>query len=320
LAPTRTNHLRGGRPLEPDRPLESAGPGPGSAGPETGDAGPGGAAPGGGGQRKRTREEPPGLAAQIGAVRDAVVRFLRAHVELARTELDLIKGEAARASGLVAGAIALAILLAFFVPIGGMLFAGEWIFGSIGWGLLHGTLALIAIAVTLILVALYVPGLGRDVIGALLLGLVVALVLGFDLPNRLFAWIGEAAALGIDPAVRPLAVGVALVGIIGLLAGLVIGIRVGEGFKDAVLAAIGGLLAGAAIGAFLSITFGLRVGFALGVTAFWLLMPVLMALRVQRIGIDMEALKARFIPQVTIDTAKESLEWAKTRVPNGPQS
>jgi hypothetical protein len=253
-------------------------------------------------------------------VKNAVIRFLRAHVELARTEFDLIKGEAARASGLVAGAIALAILLAFFLPIGGMLFAGEWIFGSIGWGLLHGTLGLIAIAVALVLVALYVPGLGRDVIGALVLGLLVALVLGFDLPNRLFAWIGEASALNVDPAIRPLVVGIALVGLVGLLVGLVIGIRVGDGVKDALLAAIGGLLVGALIGAFLSITFGLRVGFALGVAAFWLLMPVLMALRVQRAGIDVEALKARFIPQVTIDTAKESLEWAKTRVPNGPLS
>ena len=41
---------------------------------------------------------------------------------------------------------------------------------------------------------------------------------------------------------------------------------------------------------------------------------------VQRTGIDVEGLKARFIPQVTIDTAKESLEWAKDRVPTGPQS
>ena len=32
---------------------------------------------------------------------------------------------------------------------------------------------------------------------------------------------------------------------------------------------------------------------ALGVAAFWLTMPILMALRVQRTGIDVEALKAR---------------------------
>jgi len=248
------------------------------------------------------------------------VRFLNAHIELARTEFDLIKDEVARASGLVGGAIALAILLAFFVPIGGMLFAGEWIFGSIGWGLLHGTLGLIAVAIALVLVALRVPGLGKDLLGGILLGLLVALVLGFELPNKLFAWIGEVGALGIDPGTLPLVVGLGLFGAIGLVVGLIIGIRVHDGPKPIVIGVFAGLFGGAALGAFLSITFGLRVGFALGVAAFWVFFAVLMALRVQRTGIDVEALKARFIPQVTIDTAKESLEWAKERVPNGPQS
>ncbi len=248
------------------------------------------------------------------------MRFLNAHIELARTEFDLIKDEVTRASALGIGAVALAILLAFFLPIGGMLFAGEWIFGSIGWGLLHGTLGLIAVAVALILVALRVPGLGRDLIGASVLGLVVALVLGLELPNRLFAWMGEVGALGIDPGTRPLVVGIGLVAAIGLVVGLIVGIRVGGGPKPVVIGIFAGLFGGALLGAFLSISFGLRVGFALGVAAFWVLFTVLMALRVQRTGIDIEALKARFIPQVTIDTAKESLEWAKTRVPNGPLS
>jgi hypothetical protein len=334
--PTCTNHPRGGRPLDPERPLESAGPGPATPGPEEqGEAGtgpgpsgptasgtgpaPAGAGPAPAGAGKRKREEPPGLRAQFAAVKNAVVRFLNAHVELARAEFDLIKDEAARASGLVGGAIALAILLAFFVPIGGMLFAGEWIFGSIGWGLLHGTLGIIAVAIALVLVALRVPGLGRDLLGGMLLGLLVALVLGFELPNKLFTWIGETGALGIDPGTRPLVVGLGLVGAIGLLVGLVVGIRVG-GPKPIVIGIFAGLFGGALLGAFLSITFGLRVGFALGVAAFWVFFAVLMALRVQRTGIDVEGLKARFIPQVTIDTAKESLEWAKERVPTGPQS
>jgi hypothetical protein len=296
-----------------------AGSEPGAAAPGPAGPAPAGPEPRTGGTRKRPREEPPGLRAQIGAVKNAVTRFVNAHIELARTELDLIKDEAARAAGLVGGAIALAILLAFFVPIGGMLFAGEWIFGSIGWGLLHGTLGLIAVAIALVLVALRAPGLGRDLLGAILLGLVIALVLGLELPNKLFTWIGETGALGIDPGTRPLVVGLGLVGAIGLLIGLIAGIRVG-GPKPIVSGIFAGLFGGALIGAFLSVTFGLRVGFALGVTAFWVLFAVLMGLRVQRNGIDVEALKARFIPQVTIDTAKESLEWAKERVPTGPQS
>ena len=196
---------RGGRPLDPEGPLESAGPEPANASPDEGATGPDPAGrpqhgprrirgpgprvprparPPAAGSGKRKREEPPGLRAQFAAVKNAVVRFLNAHIELARAEFDLIKDEAARASGLVGGAIALAILLAFFVPIGGMLFAGEWIFGSIGWGLLHGTLGMIAVAIALVLVALRVPGLGKDLLGAILLGLLIALVLGFELPEQ----------------------------------------------------------------------------------------------------------------------------------------
>jgi hypothetical protein len=303
-------HLRGGRPLDPEAPQEPQGP-PEPEGPQEPQE------PAAGSGRKR--QEPLGLRAQFAAVKNAVTRFINAHVELARTEFDLIKDEVARASALGVAALAAAILLAFLVPIGGILFAGEWIYGSIGWGLLHGTLGLIALAVALILVALRVPSLGRDIVVALILGILVALVLGFELPNKLFTWIGETGALGIDPGTRPLVVGLGIFAAIGLLTGLVAGIRIG-GAKPIVIGVFAGIFAGAALGAFLSITFGLRVGAALGVTAFWLLMPILMGLRVRRTGIDVEALKARFIPQVTIDTAKESLEWVKARVPTGPQS
>jgi len=45
-----------------------------------------------------------------------------------------------------------------------------------------------------------------------------------------------------------------------------------------------------------------------------------MAAHVARDGIDEEALKARFVPQATIDTTKETIEWAKAKVPFGPKS
>ena len=89
--------------------------------------------------------------------------LLRAHVDLAKAEAEEIKDEVARAAALGAGGDRVCvILLAFLVPIGTILFYGDWIFGSIGWGLLHGTELLIALAVTAVLVALRVPGLGRD--------------------------------------------------------------------------------------------------------------------------------------------------------------
>ncbi|HEY5435736.1 MAG TPA: hypothetical protein VIK13_10925 [Candidatus Limnocylindrales bacterium] len=245
--------------------------------------------------------------------KDAIVGLLNAHVNLAKAEGEGIKDEVARAGALGAAAIACLILLAFLVPIGGLLFYGDWVFGSIGWGLLHGTELLIAVAVTAVLVALRVPGLGKDPAIALIPGVIVAVVLGLSLPNQLFRAIGDAASLAVDPAVRPLVVGVLLLAAIGAVVGVVAGLSAGGGASGAIGGLVAGALLGALLGAFLSITFGWRVGIALGVATFLAAWPVLMGLRVQRQGIHPEELKARFWPQVTIDTTKETIEWAKAR-------
>jgi hypothetical protein len=255
----------------------------------------------------------------LGVVRLALLGFVRAHIDLAKAEMDEVGREIGRASGLAAAAIALVILMSLLVAIGGMLFAGEWVFGSIGWGVLLGAELLIAVALSLVLVALYVPGLGRDAAFALLPGIAVILVLGLNLPNELFKRIGEASNLAVDPEALPLVVGVALVGVFGALIGLFTGARAG-GPKGAVGGLLAGALAGALLGAFLSITFGLRVGIALGIATFLAAWAAFMGLRVQRQGIDVEALKTRFIPQITIDTTKESIEWAKARVGREPKS
>jgi hypothetical protein len=244
--------------------------------------------------------------------------FVQAHIALAKTELEDIKGEVGRAAALGGAAIAAAILLSLLLAIGGMLFLGEWIFGSIGWGLLLGSELLIAVAVTAILVAVRVPGLGRDVLIALLLGVLAGVFFGLSLSNQLFTAIGDASGLGVDPAVRPLVIGLLIVGILGALVGLVLGARAGGG-RGAIGGLFGGLLAGALLGAFLSIAFGWRVGAALGVATFLAAWPVLEGLRTQRQGVDVEQLKARFYPATTIETTKESIEWAKARVPGGPR-
>jgi hypothetical protein len=245
------------------------------------------------------------------------MRFVRAHIDLAKAELDEIKGEVGRAAALGGAAIACLLLLGLLLPIGGLLFLGEWIFGSIGWGLLHGTELLIAIPVFAVLVALRVRGLAVDLVVAIVIGIVIALLLGPNLPNELWRRIGDSASLG-DPAWRPLVTGVLVMAIAGAIIGLVLGFRGGGG--AAVGGLIGGAILGALVGAFSAITFGWRVGAALGVAAALAGWPILMGVRVAREGIDTEALKARFWPQTTIDTAKETIEWAKARSPLGPTS
>ncbi len=263
---------------------------------------------------------PRGLRAQIGATRDAVLGLVRAHVNLARTEVDQIKGEVTRASALAGIAVGAGILLAFFVPIATFLFLGEWIFGSIGWGLLLGTELLIALAVTAVLVALRVPGLGGDALIALIVAILVGIVFGLSLPNLLFTKIGEGLNLAIDPAYRPLAVGVVLGAIVVALAGLILGFRLGRTAGAAIGGLLGGAAAGLFIGAFLATDFGPRVGAALGVATFFALWVALELMTLRDQGIDADELKRRFWPQQTIDTTKESIEWAKARLPLGPKS
>jgi hypothetical protein len=246
------------------------------------------------------------------------MRMARAHIDLARAEADEIKGEIGRAAGLGGAAIALLILLAFLLPIGLILFTGEWIFGSIGWGVLLGSELLVALAVMLVLVALRVPRLGIDFVLAFAIGLIVAVVLGLNLPNQLWRQIGDTIDVG-DPSWRPLAISVVIVALVGAVIGAIAGLRARQGG-----ATLDGLIAGFALGAWLgallAISYSWRTGTAMGVAVGLVAWIVLMGAHVARDGVDAEALKARFVPQATIDTTKETIEWAKSKVPFGPKS
>jgi hypothetical protein len=261
----------------------------------------------------------PGLFRQIRALRDALIGLVRAHVELARAEISEIAGEVARAAALVGAAIALLILVSLLVPIGLALFLGEWWFGSMGWGILHATELLVALAVLAVLAAVRVSpsGLAVDLGVAALVGLVVAVVFGAELSNRLWSWVGEATNLAVDPGSRPLVVGVLAGAILGAILVGAAAARAGS-VGAAATGAVGGALAGAALGAFSAITFGWRVGSAIGVAVGLLAWPILMGFRARTI--DPEALKARFWPQATIEVTKETIEWAKAQTPRGPKS
>ena len=86
---------------------------------------------------------PPGFREQIGATRDAAKRLVDAHVELGKAEFEEIGGEIKRVAALAGIAVGAAIFAGLLLAIGLPLFLGEWIFGSIGWGLLLGVLFLV---------------------------------------------------------------------------------------------------------------------------------------------------------------------------------
>lgn len=220
---------------------------------------------------------------------------------------------------LAAVAIVLVILAGLLGIVGIPLFLGEWLFGSIGWGVLHGILALLAIAVAAALLATGVPGgrIGRSLLGGMVVAVVVGVTLGLEWPNRLYAIAGESAGLNVNPGGRPLVVGVLVGALIGVLVGFGAAIRT-DGSGGSRFAAIVGLaITGALAGAFSAITFGSQIGAALGLTVGYLTWIVLMGVDVARSGIDLDGLKDRFYPSQTIATGKETLEWLQKRMPPG---
>jgi hypothetical protein len=258
---------------------------------------------------------PKGLREQVGSTKDAARGLVDAHIELAKAEASEIGGRVARAAGLVGCAVALLVMAGLLAVIGTSLFLAEWLFGSMGWGILHGILLFSAIAVSAMVAAIGVVGsrIGRAVVGGLVVGILVAIVLGLDAPNRLYTLIGDNVAPGLDPAWRPLLVGVVLGAIVGLVLGVIVGMTRGGG----VAAAIGLTIIGAAVGAFTAITFGPQVGIALGIAAWYAAWTAFLGIDVASRGIDAEALKARFMPTQTIETSKETIEWLRRRMPPG---
>ncbi len=265
--------------------------------------------------------EPPGLREQLGETVDAARRLLTAHVELARAELGEIASEAGRVAlltGLVLGAL---LSMAMLLAIGGALFLGEWLFGSMGWGLVDGALFLVGVAVAAaaLAVGFGADRLVRDLAIAIVLGVLVGVVLGLGLLNLAWTRLGEQFVPTLSPDIRTIVVGAFVVGVIGALLGVYGGARSG-GMGGAIGGLVGGAIVGALLGAFTAITFGPRLGAALGVTTALLAWPVLMAIDVSRRGVDVDALQERFYPSQTIDTTKETIEWVRAQTPLGPKS
>ncbi len=266
-------------------------------------------------------DTPPGVRAQFGATKDAAWRLAMAHVELAKAEALSIGGQLARVAALAGVAVALLFMAGILAVVGTTLFLADWLFGSMGWGVVHGVLAFTGIAVSALFAAVGLPGrtIARTGLLAFLTAVAVGLILGLELSNRLWTAIGDGLALAVDPALRPLVVGLAVGAVLGLSLGIVAAVRASGGGARAGIA-IGLTIVGTLIGGLSAVTFGPRVGVAIGFTVGYATWIMLLALAMYRHGLNMDVLKARFYPTQTIDTSKETLEWLKTRLPHGPGS
>jgi hypothetical protein len=242
------------------------------------------------------------------------MRLAMAHVDLAKAEASAIGDEIKKVAALAGIAIAVVIFAVILAVIGTSLFLGEWILGSMGWGVLHGLLLFAAIAIACALAAVGVSGgrIGRAFLIALLVGIVVGVMMALALPNQAYVSIGESTLPGIEPGVRPLLVGVIIVGLIGLVLGVIAAVRGGGAG-----AVVGGLLVGIVLGAISAADLGPQVGAGIGIASGYIVWIGLMVLDVSRSGVDVDALKARFYPTQTIETSKETLAWLQSKMPPG---
>jgi hypothetical protein len=271
--------------------------------------------------RSTKSSAPPGLFASFRSTRDAGIGLAKAHIDLAKAEFAAIQGEIMRVlalAGIVMGVVLLATIL---VVVGTSLFLGEWLLGSIGWGVLHGTLLFAAIALACTLAALGVSSarIGQAFIAAVILGVVVGVGLALALPNRAYRSIGDSMLPTVEAGVRPLVVGMIIVGVVGLVIG-VIGAFRATGAGSRVGSIVGSTLVGVVLGAISAIETGVQVGAAIGITAGYLVWIALMGMDIARTGVDTEALKARFYPSQTIETSKETLAWLQSKMPPGTGS
>jgi hypothetical protein len=264
--------------------------------------------------------EPLGLRAQLGATFAAGKRLFRAHVDLAKAELSEIVDEVKRMVALIGAAIGVLVLAGLLFGIGLFLFLGEWLFGSIGWGVLLGTLLLVDVAVVAFLLALDLKGgrVASTFIVALVVGAIVGAILALDLTHRGWAALGDSVASYYDASTRTvlLAIGVSA-GVVAVL-GFLARIRSGSG------AAIGGLILGGIVGTLLGgltvVSLPPTVGAAIGVLVVLVMWPVLAARDLMRTGVDGEAIMKKFTPDETIELTKETIEWVRARMPLVPKS
>ena len=264
--------------------------------------------------------EPPGLRAQVGSTFAAGKRLLTAHIDLAKAEMADIMDEVKKMVALIGAAIGILFVAGFLFLIGGILFLGEWLFGSIGWGVLLGFLLLADVALVLILLALDVKGgrIGSSFVVAAVAGIAVGVLLALNLTHRGWTALGDQVAATYDPQTRAVLLAIAIsAAVLGLL-GFLFQIRNGIG------AGIGALLAGAVVGAVLGAVTVVEIPIgpaaAIGVLVTLVAWPILAGRDVMRTGVDGEALKKKFTPDETIGLTKETIEWVRARMPLVPKS
>jgi hypothetical protein len=264
--------------------------------------------PAAGAGREEDPAAEPGVRDSIDGVREAVTRLLGAHMALLKAELAVAGRELGIIVGLALAAFVLAVLAGILLYVGSFLFFGELLFGSMGWGIIHGILIPV-IVIGLIGVDLAGGQAGRFALGSLF-GLGVGIVLVALLLSNVGNTAGEAVGdwanrtfvteqLPFGQAWMVTLSGLVIGGAIVLLIGLVGGWRAGLRGGTLVGLGVASFLAGGLVGAIWTSTryeapdgvLGLAVTVGL---VTWLVAGAILA---SRRGFDPEARYANLVPR-----------------------
>ena len=262
----------------------------------------------------------PGLREAFGRTRAAVTRLVSAHVELLKTELSDAAHEVGIIAGLAGAAFVLVILMLILVYVGTLLFLGEWLFGSIGWGVLDGVLLTTAfiVPIGLNLAGGSVSAWVRALVIAFVLGVAMAVIFAFNACRNSAVWLSDQlhASVALEPGLlawlSAAVVGAIVVGVLLLLVAL-------RRRSGAIGLTALGLIVGFLLGALLGyITFDLRGALAISVTVGLILWLALTGWLALRRGFDPQKRYAKLIPresmaQLTATRAYLEQQWQRQR-------
>jgi hypothetical protein len=214
--------------------------------------------------------------------------------------------------GLALAVLVLAILTGTLLIVGGFLFLGEWLFGSMGWGIIHGTLlGILLIGFAAVdLAGGSLRSYAWGVPAGLVVGVLVSAVLILNLGNEA----AEAAAGAIeDPLLldrqwAPTLVGFVVGAVILAVVLLILGHRARWRFGSPLVLGAVGIVFGGFVGAIVASTryqspagvVGLAVtlGLITAIVVGWLLAA--------RQGFDAEARYASLVPRATMAAFEET--------------
>lgn len=248
-----------------------------------------------------------GFGEQFGRTRQAFSGLFSAHMGLLRAELGEIFGLLKVMATLAGVALAFALLMISMLYVGGFLFLGEWLFGSIGWGLAHGVLFALAVIVLLGFGILGAPArlAAISFVLAAVLTVGLALLLGSNVVYETANYFAQQLAPPFNSATAVSLIAGAL--IVGLLLAIVAWRAGGAG------AAVAGLIGGAVLG----LVLGLLIGginwewppaVGLAITLGLILWPVIHGALAWP-QVDVEERFGRLKPRQTMEAATETKEW-----------